>query len=213
MDAGSQLRFWRTARTLKRMRPREKRKVGKARAPRPAVFFVTDPDRTPDPVAVAARLPAGTGVIFRGFGRPDAEATARALAKVARVRRLILLIGADPVLAIKVGAAGVHLPERDLGLLRRIRAHHPQWIITVAAHSPWALARAKTVGADAALYSAIFPSRSASAGAPLGPTRLGLMLGGSGVPVYALGGVNGATAARLIGTGAAGFAAVEAFED
>jgi thiamine-phosphate pyrophosphorylase len=149
-------------------------------------------------------------VIFRGFGRAGAEATALALAKLAQARGLVLLIGQDEALAARVGAAGVHLPERDRARARRLKARHPRWIITLAAHSPMALTRAGMTGADAALISTVFPSRSPTAGRPMGPARLGLMLKGMRLPVFALGGVTGANAGRLIGTGVAGFAAVEA---
>ncbi len=210
MDQYSQLRVWRTARTLKRLRAGVKG-ANVRRAALPAVFFVTDPDRTPDPLAIAERLPRGTGVIFRGFGRPGAEAIAAALARAARARGLVLLIGEDGVLASRVGAAGVHLPQRAASSVRGVRALNPHWIVTVAAHSPMALARARANGADAALYSTIFSSRSASARAAMGPVRLGLALTGVRLPVFALGGVNARTASRLIGTGVAGFAAVDAF--
>jgi thiamine-phosphate pyrophosphorylase len=173
------------------------------------VFFVTDPDRTPDPAAVAERLPRGAGVIFRGFGRPGAERTASALASIARARGLVLLIGADEQLAYNVGAGGLHLPERDLRRVRLIRARHPNWLITCAAHSSLAVARAKAAGADAVLLSTTFSSNSASARPPLGPVRLGLIVKGANLPVIALGGVTGRTAKQLIGLGVWGLAAVE----
>lgn len=157
----------------------------------------------------AARLPRGSGVIFRGFGRAGSEEIAEALAKLARRRNLILLIGADERLAAKIDAGGVHLPERALGQARAIRARHPDWLITGAAHSPRALAATKRFGLDAVLLSTAFASRSPSAGRPLGSVRLAQMTKCAGLPVIALGGVNGRTANRLIGTGVRGFAAVE----
>ena len=38
----------------------------------------TDPDRTPDPVALARQLPRGTGLVYRAFGAPDRALFARA---------------------------------------------------------------------------------------------------------------------------------------
>jgi thiamine-phosphate pyrophosphorylase len=173
------------------------------------VFFVTDPDRTPDPLAVAMGLPRGAGVIFRGFGRPGAEDTALSLARLARWRGLVLLIGHDEALAARVGAAGVHLPERDLWRVRGVRQRHPRWLITGAAHSSRALSTARRLGLDLALVSTAFASKSPSATRALGPVRLAALARGAGVATMALGGVNGRTAQRLIGTGVAGFAAVE----
>jgi len=176
----------------------------------PALVFVVDPARTPDGgVAIAARLPRGTGVIYRSFGAPNAPEIAAALARIARQRGLILLIGADEALAARCGAHGLHLPERMTAAAPRIRARRPGWLITTAAHDPLALARAARAGCDAALFSTVFESRSASAGRPIGPVRFAALSRGARLPVYALGGVNARTAMRLLSSGAAGLAAVE----
>ena len=196
--------LWRAAATLGL-----KARRGKAGAPLPTVFFVTDPDRTPDPLAIARTLPRGAGVIFRGFGRANAERTAATLAVITRRRGLVLLIGGDEALAHRIGAEGVHLPERDIHSAPFIRRRHPRWIVTAAAHSPQALRKAARAGLNAALLSTAFASRSPTAGRPLGPIRLAIAVRVSGLPVIALGGVNGRTARRLIGTGVSGFAAVD----
>lgn len=199
-----------TAATLGRGDGRGKR-LARGRPILPRLWFVTDPDRTPDPSAVIARLPKGAGVIYRGFGVADAPAVAAHLRRLTRARGLILLIGADPGLAARVGADGVHLPERMMGLTGRLRTRQSQWMITVAAHSPRALARAGRLGLDAALVSVVFESRSPSAGRPMGPARLAALARGARTPVIALGGVNDQTAPRLIGTRVWGLAAVAGF--
>jgi thiamine-phosphate pyrophosphorylase len=182
-----------------------KRRAG-ARKALPGLLVFTDPARTPDPVALARRTPRGAGLVYRAFGAPDAEAVARQLKAVARARGLILLIGADARLAARVGADGVHLPER---LAHRARAlRRPGWLVTAAAHSVRA---ARAAGVDAVVISAVFPSGSASAGAPIGPMRLAMMVRRGGRPAYALGGVTNETARRLLPTGVVGIAAVEAF--
>jgi len=160
-----------------------------------------------------AKLPCGAGVIFRAFGRPDAVAVGQALAGLCRRRGLTLLVGADEGLAAQVGADGVHLPERDLSVARRLRMRRPRWILTGAAHSRAALARADRSGVDAVLLSPLFESRSPSAGRPLGLLRFQAMTRGARTPVYALGGVNASTARRLQLSRAQGIAAVEALVD
>ncbi len=161
-------------------------------------------------MAAAGALPAGAGVVFRGFGREGSEALARKLSRLARRRRLVLLIGADAAMARRVGAHGVHLPERQLPRARGLRLAHPNWLITGAVHSARAAAQSRALPLDAAFLSPAFQSQSPSAGAPLGPVRLALLIRRSGRPVHALGGVDALTAGRLIGTGARGFAAVGA---
>lgn len=178
--------------------------------PLPRLLFVTDPERTPDPEAVAARQPEGSGVIYRAFGAPDALDRARRLAAIAHERGLVLLIGADGPLAEAAGAHGVHLPERDIAGAAALRVAHPDWIITAAAHSLEAARRAHAAGCDAALASTVFASRSPSAGTPMGAAAFAAFVAAAPLPVYALGGVNAATAPALTGAGAAGFAVVEA---
>ena len=156
-----------------------------------------------------ARLPRGSGVVFRAFGAAGALEQARRLRALARQRRLVFLVGFDAGLAAAVKADGVHLPERALGRALAIRRRHPAWLITGAAHSPGALAKARRHGLDAAVLSPVFPSRSPSAGAPLGRTRFEAWTRGAGLPVYRLGGISGQTAQCLRASRAAGLAAVE----
>jgi thiamine-phosphate pyrophosphorylase len=177
--------------------------------PLPDLWFVTDPKRTPDPVAVAETLPRGSGVIFRAFGAGDAEVVGKALAATARRRGLVLLVGADPELARRIGADGLHLPQRLLHRAPRIRQQQPRWLITGATHDARAVRAAERLGLDAMLLSPAFPSRSPSAVHPLGLVRFARLAALTRRPVYALGGVNATTARRLLATRAAGLAAVD----
>jgi len=176
------------------------------RKPLPTLLAFTDPRRTPDPEALARTILPGEALVYRSFGAPDAETQARRLQAILASRGALLLIGADVDLAVRVGADGVHLPERlagqALGLRGRFR------LVTAAAHS---LRAARTPGPDAVVVSAVFPSRSPSAGPPMGPVRFAALVRAAGRPVYALGGVTNETARRLVSTGAAGLAGIEGF--
>lgn len=195
----------RTARLLARRRAKGKSVRG-GRKRLPPLLFFTDPVRTPDPEAVARTLPAGSAIVFRAFGAADAEARAVRLLRIARARGLMLLIGRDAALARRIGAHGVHLPERLGHLAGPLKRARPGWLVTVAAHS---LRAARATEADAVVVSAAFPSKSPSAGRPLGPVRLAALARQAGRPVYALGGVSDKTARRLLDAGLAGLAAVE----
>jgi thiamine-phosphate pyrophosphorylase len=179
----------------------------------PSLFFLTDPQRTPDPMRTMAQLPAGAAVIYRAFGAKDAEAQGRALRQLARARRLVFLVGADAGLAARLGADGVHLPERLMHLAPRLRQAHPKWLITAAAHGPRAIAAAGRLRLNAALVSAVFTSESPSAGAPLGALRFARLNRTARLPIIALGGINARTAPRLVDAGAAGLAAVGGLTD
>lgn len=174
--------------------------------PIPALYFFTDPTRTPDPVAVAQTLPAETAVVYRHFGAPERVRIARQLAAVCEARRLLLLIAADPELALRVGAAGVHWPERKTPAFRDPRFQ----LITASAHSRAALPRAAAC-ADACVLGPVFETRSASGNAPLGLFRASQIARVSTIPVIALGGVTSANARKLSGRGFAGVAAIDAF--
>jgi thiamine-phosphate pyrophosphorylase len=192
------------SRTAARLRPWLVR--GK---PLPNLLFFTDPERTPDPERAAERLPVGAAVVFRAFGAADAAARGGRLREITRRRGLSLLVGADTALALAVEADGLHLPERLGHLAPELRAAHPDWLITLAAHDMAAVLDG-AAGADALVVSPIFPSRSPSAGAPLGVEGLKRIVEAVETPVYALGGVRADTAARLLDTGIVGIAAVEA---
>lgn len=170
----------------------------------PSLFFVTDPERTPDPCAIAMRLPRGAAVIYRHFGAADRARTARGLASIARSRGLVLLIAADPGLAQRVGA-GVHWPQSRLPYTRGAG------LVTAAAHDAASLARATALGVDACLLAPVLETNSRSGNAPLGLFRAGQLAQRSAIPVIALGGINADTAKRLAGRGFAGCAGVEAF--
>ena len=166
----------------------------------PALLFFTDPVRTPEPETIAERLPAGSAIVYRSFGATDALERAARLKQVALRRGLKLIIGRDVALARRVGADGVHLPEALAHRALAVRRMNPGWVVTSAAHS---------FRADAVVMSVAFPSRSASAGPAMGPIRLALRIRASGRAVYALGGINDATASRLLATGAIGIAGVD----
>lgn len=152
-------------------------------------------------------------MVFRAFGRPDAEAVGRRLAEVCAGCGLVLLVGADAELAARLGAAGLHLPERDLAAAPAARAQRPEWLITGAAHSAGALERAAKSGLDAALLSPVFASASPSAGAPLGVARFTELARAARLPVHALGGVSERTAPLLVNSGACGLATVGGLAD
>jgi thiamine-phosphate pyrophosphorylase len=193
------------SRTAARLRPWLVR--GK---PLPNLLFFTDPERTPDPERVAERLPTGAAVVFRAFGASDAAARGARLREITRRRGLTLLVGADADLARTIQADGLHLPERLVSTLPDLRAAWPEGLITAAAHDKAAALAGVAAGADALVVSPIFPSRSPSAGDPLGVEGLMRIVEAVETPVYALGGVRAGTASLLLDTGIVGIAAVEA---
>ena len=171
----------------------------------PPAWFVTDPARTPDPAAIASGIPAGFGVIYRHFGAADREGVARALAGICRRRGLAFLVAADPGLAVKVGADGIHWPFRLRHGARRWQTRFA--VQMVSAHSGREMRVAAALPVDGVLLSTVFASRSASAGTAMGALRFRQLVRDAGLTVYALGGVTPENAGAI--AGAAGFAAVD----
>lgn len=171
----------------------------------PRALFVTDPVRTTDILGIARRLPRGFGIVWRHFGAADRLDTGGKLARLCRRRGLVLLVSADPALAARIGAHGVHWPEARL---RGMRLRPAGLIETAAAHSVRAIHRAQRLSVDAVIVSPVFPSRSPSATRHLGPHRFRQMARAASIPVYALGGLTAANAARAMAH-AAGWAAID----
>jgi len=176
----------------------------------PPLILMTDENRAHDPIAAARNLPHGCGIIVRHRDSASRILLAMRLQAIARARNLLLLISQDAELAIKLGADGLHLPESQTRDAAHWKALRPQWLITAAAHSAAAVADAARARADAALLAPVFPTRSHPDRATLGTVRARLIARSAPLPVYALGGVNAATALRLSESGFAGFAAIEA---
>lgn len=177
----------------------------------PRRILVSDRTRLPDPLPAVATLAPGMAVLLRHYDAPGRDRLARHVARVARQRRVMVLVaGADWRLAARIGAAGVHLPEgiartlSDPGLRLWLRRGH---VLSVACHTPRALARATTLRADFALLSPVFPTRSHPGAPTLGALRFALWAGRARLPVLALGGVNRRTARAL--RCAAGWAALD----
>ncbi|HJO70073.1 MAG TPA: thiamine phosphate synthase [Rhodospirillales bacterium] len=181
----------------------------------PPMILMTDAARMPEPEPMVAALPAGSAVILRHYEIGDREPLARALLRLCRARGVKLLIAADVRLARAVGADGIHLPE---ALVRcdptQARARRgPGWIVTAAAHGPRALRRAWRARADAALVAPVYATVSHPERPALGPLRFAALCRASPIPVYALGGITAESAKRLAHSGAAGIAAIGAFQD
>ena len=186
-----------------------RRLKSRRRSALPALVLVTDRRRLADALAAARALPAGSAVVLRDYDAADRTPLARRLALLCRRRRLTLLVAGDWRLAAAVHADGLHLAEWLVprrGLWRR----RPGWLVTAAAHGERALWRARRAGADAALLAPVFATASHPGARTLGAVRFAALARRAPLPVYALGGIDAGRARRLIGSGAAGIAALGA---
>jgi thiamine-phosphate diphosphorylase len=146
----------------------------------------------------------------------DPSATTRALEREAR--RLVagsavaVVVSARADLALAVGAAGVHLPERDLPVAAARRLLGADRLVGRSVHSAEAASRAEANGADYVVFGSVFASASHPGQPAAGLEALGRVAAAVRIPVLAVGGVDADGAAACIEAGAAGFAAIGYFE-
>jgi thiamine-phosphate pyrophosphorylase len=178
-----------------------------ASAELPPLFLFTDERRVPDPLPSIETLPRGAGVVFRHYGHAEREALGRDVRDLCAKRRLVLLVAEDAALATRLGAHGLHLPERALARL-------PLWrnrfrLCTAAVHSEPGLVRAARFGVSAAFLSPVFATGSHPGAHPIGRVRFLRLTHGARLPVYALGGITAESARPLAVSGIVGFGAIE----
>lgn len=174
----------------------------------PPLIFLTDDERTPDPLPAIAALPRGSLVIVRSRDANRRRELAHATARIAQRRALSLSIAGDAALATEVAADGLHLSEAEIDKAGRYRAK--SWLITAAAHSAHAAMRAHLSGAHAVLLSPIFETQSHTDRVPLGLSRLRTIARTSPIPIYALGGIDAENVESLQNIPLAGIAAIGA---
>ena len=159
----------------------------------PPLWLFTDSRRLADPRPAVARLPKGlAGVVLRHDAAQDRTALGRDLARICRVRRLLLVVAGDARLAAAL-RAGVHLRGgRWPGSVRFRRG-----LLTSSAHNLPELRRARRSGADLAFLGPAFATASHPGASGLGALRWCRLAGRAGLPVAALGGIDGASVRRL----------------
>lgn len=182
--------------------------AARANSSLPGLVLLTDDERMTDPLASISALPRGSLVVLRARDPARRTALARSISRIARTRGLRWIIADDPALAAKLGAHGAHFPERKLALAARWRVRRPDWMLTCAAHSLSACARAARIGADAVFLAPIFATMSHPSRSYIGPLRVRLIATLLAAPIYALGGVDARNAKRLAGARLAGVAAI-----
>ncbi len=163
----------------------------------PAIVLMTDDTRDVDWTKAVSALPRGSAVIVRHRDAGLREQLARRLRPICRAGGVALLVADDAALAYRIGADGVHLPERQVARLPGLRSRNRRWLVTCAAHSVAAVQRAHAAGADAVFVSPVFATASHPERTALGTVRFAALTAAP-IGVYALGGVETKTIRRLV---------------
>lgn len=153
------------------------------------LWVFTDQVRLPDPIPLIARLPPGLcGIVLR----PDAEMTTRQVRRIARLcraRRVALTVAGRWARDAGPGV-GAHMsrgwPSTRKNVFR-----------TSSAHGVAELARSQAAGAAFAFLSPTYATKSHPGAPGLGSIRWEKLANKARLPVFALGGITGATVRHL----------------
>ena len=161
--------------------------------PLPTLWLISDARNDAALDKALARLPHGSGLIYRHYHLPDPERFLRfrALRRIAKARGHVVILADSALTARAWGADGIYGSPRSL-TPRRAGLYH-----LATAHDMGELGLAARLGADAALLSPVFPTRSHPGGAVMGPVRFRLRARQSRLPVIALGGMTAGRARTL----------------
>lgn len=168
--------------------------------PLPSLWLMTDERQGEQLLAAVRALPRGGGIVFRHHRTPPAPRRSlyEEVRRIARARRLVLVLAGAPRQAAAWRADGTHGKDGR-------RAGRPA-IRTAPAHDRREVVAAMRAGADVVFLSPLFPTRSHPGARTLGRVRFGLAHRGLRVGIVALGGVDGPV--DLPGVG--GWAAIDA---
>ncbi len=177
----------------------------------PRFLIVTDRRQARLPLETVAELAFAAGCPWLLLRDKDLFPEARrllgtTLLNLSRAHCARLSVSGDAALAAEIGADGLHLPaDGDVAAARA--ALGPEALIGLSAHDLAEAERAADAGADYVTLSPIFWSRSKPRYGPaLGLKIMAEIARDLPIPLYALGGVTPANAARAIAAGAAGVA-------
>jgi thiamine-phosphate pyrophosphorylase len=124
---------------------------------------------------------------------------------------VMVLVNGRVDIAIASGAGGAHLPANGLPLARA-RRRWPDLVLGVSTHRRDEVVAARDAGADYVVFGPVFaPISKDSPLAPVGIEELA-RVSSLGVPVLALGGVTLERLPEIAAAGAAGVAAIGAFQ-
>ncbi|WP_232332836.1 thiamine phosphate synthase [Novosphingobium aquimarinum] len=156
--------------------------------PVPDLLLVSDKRNDAALESALARLPCGSGLVFRHYHLAPAERRRRF--RALRRSGIVGIWSGTAAEAQRAGAQGAYGDPLRL-------ARGPRLMRFATAHDLREIGRANRHRADAILLSPVFATRSHPGGETLGPVRFRLLAARSRVPVIALGGMDHARARRL----------------
>jgi thiamine-phosphate pyrophosphorylase len=174
------------------------------RQPLPRLWLMTDERQGEALWRAIAKLPRGSGIVFRHYSLSSRERTElfRIVRRRARKRGLVLVFAGTAQTAASLGADGYHS--------RGARRARTNLIRTAPAHEMSEIRAAERARVDLLFLSPVFRTRSHPGRRALGPLRFRLLARQARLPVIALGGMD-ARCARRLGGAIYGWAGIDAW--
>jgi thiamine-phosphate pyrophosphorylase len=176
------------------------------RQPLPRLWMMTDERQREGLWTAIDRLPRGAGIVFRHYslGARERHDLFLRVRRLARRKRLLLVLAGPPRLALAWGADGYHG-----------RAEHPRHagplLRSAPVHDHKQMLAAERADADLVFVSPVHATRSHRGSLTLGVRGFAALARLSRVPVIALGGMDAARMRALAGAGAYGWAGIDAW--
>jgi len=184
----------------------------------PVVHLITDRALCADLPARAraalAGLPRGRAAVHlreRDLSGRDLLTLARELLAACREAGQLLVVNDRADVALACGADGVHLPAAGIPPAEARRLLGPSALVGVSCHSEGDVSRARAGGADWATFGPVLDTPSKRPyGPPLGFDALA-RAARLGLPLVALGGIDGSSAPAAAAAGARGVGVIRAW--
>lgn len=160
--------------------------------PFPNLWLISDERNDAMLEQALQRLPRGSGFIYRHYHLPDAERVARysALLRIARAQGHIVVLADSALTALEWGADGIYGAPLSLYPRRNL-------LTLATVHDMREIGEANRMGADAALLSPAFLTKTHLGAPSMGPVKWRMLAQYAQMPVIALGGMNQRKARRL----------------
>lgn len=173
------------------------------------LYLITDDDRNggrPLEEIVGQAVEAGVKMVqYRPKMMPDGDILTNAikLRRITRKHNCMLLINGRPIIAVQVGAEGVHIGKTTMAVPAARRRLFDGGVIGFSAHSLEEAKKAEEDGADFVTFSPVFETASTSdPRPPTGIEEAKKVADALSIPVFPLGGI---TLENAAGLKAAGF--------
>lgn len=174
------------------------------------LYAITDGTKMPEEKVEKAIKGGVTMVQYRVKDADDErkETEASGILKVCRKYNVPLIINDDVMLALKIGADGVHVGQEDMSVSRARELLGDKAIIGATAKTVEQSKKAEHQGADYLGSGAVFGSISKLDALPMTRELLSEICNSVRIPVVAIGGINRNNIESLVGTDISGVAVI-----